>query len=97
LTNPNRVRALIGAFTVGNPVRFHALDGSGYRFLGDRIMELDPLNPQIASRLLFAMTRWRRYDETRQGLMREQLERILDVEGVSNDVYEVVSKSLGAA
>jgi aminopeptidase N len=97
LTNPNRVRALIGAFTVGNPVRFHALDGAGYRFLGDRIIELDPLNPQIASRLLFAMTRWRRYDETRQRLMRGQLERILDVEGLSNDVYEVVSKSLEPA
>jgi aminopeptidase N len=97
LTNPNRVRALIGAFAVGNPVRFHAVNGAGYRFLGDRIIELDPLNPQIASRLLFAMTRWRRYDETRQRLMREQLERILDVEGLSNDVYEVVSKSLEVA
>jgi aminopeptidase N len=94
LTNPNRVRALIGAFAAGNPVRFHAADGRGYRFLTDRILELDPLNPQIASRLLYPMTRWRRYDEGRQQRMREQLERILEVEGLSNDVYEVVSKSL---
>jgi aminopeptidase N len=95
LTNPNRVRALIGAFAVGNPLRFHTADGAGYRFLADRILELDPLNPQIASRLLYPMTRWRRYDEDRQGLMRSQLERVLEVEGLSNDVYEVVSKSLG--
>ncbi|MBK5939025.1 aminopeptidase N [Halochromatium roseum] len=95
LTNPNRVRALIGAFAAGNPVRFHAADGTGYRFLTDRILELDPLNPQIASRLLYPMTRWRRYDEGRQQQMRAQLERILEVEGLSNDVYEVVSKSLG--
>jgi len=96
LTNPNRVRSLIGAFAIGNPLRFHAVDGSGYDFLADRIIELDPLNPQIASRLVYSMTRWRRYDEGRQTLMRGQLERILDVEGLSNDVYEVVSKSLGA-
>ncbi len=94
LTNPNRVRALIGAFAGGNPVRFHAADGAGYRFLGERILELDPLNPQIASRLLYPMTRWRRYDPGRQQQMRSQLERILEVEGLSNDVYEVVSKSL---
>jgi aminopeptidase N len=96
LTNPNRVRSLIGAFAAGNPLRFHAADGSGYRFLAERIIELDPLNPQIASRLLYPMTRWRRYDTERQALMREQLERVLEVEGLSNDVFEVVSKSLGA-
>ena len=96
LTNPNRVRSLIGAFAAGNPVRFHADDGAGYRFLAERIIELDPLNPQIASRLLYPMTRWRRYDEGRQALMCGQLERILEVEGLSNDVYEVVSKSLGS-
>jgi aminopeptidase N len=94
LTSPNRVRALIGAFAVGNPLRFHAADGSGYEFLADRVIELDPLNPQIASRLLQPMTRWARYDEGRQASMREQLERILEVEGLSNDVYEVVSKGL---
>jgi len=96
LTNPNRVRSLIGAFAVGNPLRFHADDGRGYSFLADRVIELDPLNPQIASRLLYPMTRWRRYDTDRQALMRAQLERVLDVEGLSNDVYEVVSKSLGS-
>jgi len=94
IANPNRVRALIGAFASGNPLRFHAADGAGYAFLADRILELDPLNPQIASRLLYPITRWRRFDQGRQQLMRAQLERILDIEGLSNDVYEVVSKSL---
>ncbi|MFE8033902.1 aminopeptidase N [Thiohalocapsa marina] len=95
LANPNRVRALIGAFASGNPLRFHAEDGAGYGFLADRILELDPLNPQIAARLLHPMTRWRRYDPGRQALMQRQLERILEVDGLSSDVYEVVSRSLG--
>jgi len=94
LTNPNRVRSLVGAFCGGNQVRFHAADGSGYRFLRERVLELDPVNPQIASRLLQAMVRWRRFDPGRQDLMRGELERILDVEELSRDVYEVASKGL---
>jgi aminopeptidase N len=94
LTNPNRVRSLVGAFCMGNLVRFHAADGAGYRFLRERVLELDPLNPQIASRLLQAMIRWRRFDPARQALMRGELERILDVEDLSKDLYEVASKGL---
>lgn len=94
LRNPNRVRSLIGAFATGNPVRFHGADGAGYRFLADRVLELDPLNPQIASRLLRGLIRWRRYDAARQALMRAQLERVLGVEGLSKDSYEVASKAL---
>ncbi|MCG6860915.1 MAG: aminopeptidase N [Chromatiaceae bacterium] len=94
ITNPNRVRSLVGAFCMGNQHRFHAADGAGYRFLAERVLELDPVNPQIASRLLQAMVRWRRFDTARQGLMRAALERILEVENLSNDVYEVASKSL---
>ncbi|HEB95437.1 MAG TPA: aminopeptidase N [Sedimenticola thiotaurini] len=95
LTNPNRVRSLVGAFCSGNPVRFHDAGGAGYRFLADRVLELDPLNPQIASRLLRVMARWRRYDPARQSLMKGQLERILGHEGLSRDVYEIASRSLG--
>ncbi len=97
MANPNKVRSLIGAFCSGNPVRFHAVDGAGYRFLGDRVLELDGLNPQVAARMVRLMTRWQRYDATRQGLMRAQLERILHTPGVSRDVYEIVSKSLEQA
>jgi aminopeptidase N len=94
LGNPNRVRALIGAFVSGNPVRFHTADGSGYRLLADVVLELDGTNPQIASRLLRTMSRWRRYDGSRSRLMRAQLQRISETDGLSKDVLEIVSKSL---
>ncbi len=95
IRNPNRVRSLIGAFSTANPVRFHRKDGEGYRFLVDNILELDPLNPQVAARLLRALTRWRRYDGHRQKLMREELARILAAESISRDLFEVASKSVG--
>jgi aminopeptidase N len=91
---PNRVRALVGAFCHGNPVRFHAASGEGYAFLADQVLRLDPLNPQLAARMLAPMTRWRRYDAGRQGLMRGQIERVLGRAGLSRDVFEVASKSL---
>ncbi|WP_323795743.1 aminopeptidase N [Nisaea sp.] len=95
LGTPNRVRALIGAFASGNPVRFHAPDGAGYSFLADQIIKLDGLNPQIAARLVAPLTRWKKYDETRQRMMRECLERIVRQPGLSPDVTELVTKGLG--
>ena len=97
MRNPNRVRSLVGAFCTGNPVRFHRADGAGYRLLADRVLELDPLNPQIAARLLRALIRWRRYDSGRQALMKSQLQRVLEVESLSKDSYEVASKALADA
>ncbi len=94
LGNPNRVRALIGAFVQANPVHFHAADGEGYRFLADHVIALNNLNPQVAARLCAALTRWRRFDAGRQKSMRAQLQRILDTSDLCRDVYEVVSKSL---
>ncbi|UVM20440.1 aminopeptidase N [Pseudomonas wadenswilerensis] len=94
MKNPNKVRALIGAFAGQNLVNFHAADGSGYRFLADLVIELNALNPQIASRQLAPLTRWRKYDSARQALMKGELERILASGSLSSDVYEVVSKSL---
>lgn len=94
IKNPNKVRALIGAFANQNHVNFHALDGSGYRFLADQVIALDGFNPQIAARQLAPLTRWRRYSPARQALMRGELERILASGELSPDVYEVVSKSL---
>jgi aminopeptidase N len=93
MKNPNKVRSLIGAFC-SNLHQFHAGDGSGYTFLTDRILELDSVNPQIASRLLTPLTQWRRYDSNRQQLMKQQLERIASREGLSRDVAEIVEKSL---
>ncbi|MFI8739652.1 aminopeptidase N [Stutzerimonas zhaodongensis] len=94
LKNPNKVRALIGAFANQNLVNFHRADGAGYRFLADQVIVLNKLNPQIASRLLAPLTRWRKYDTSRQALMKTELERILASGELSSDVYEVVSKSL---
>ena len=94
LKNPNRVRALIGAFSQANPLHFHAANGQGYQFLADQIIALNTLNPQVASRMLSPLTSWRRYDPDRQALIKAQLERIMTTEAVSKDVYEVASKSL---
>jgi aminopeptidase N len=94
IRNPNKVRSLIGAFCQSNPVRFHDASGAGYAFLADYVLELNGLNPQVAARLLGAMTRWRRYDAVRQALMKAQLERILAAPGLSKDVYEIAAKSL---
>jgi aminopeptidase N len=93
LRNPNRVRALIGAFT-GNQAKFHAPSGAGYRLWTDTIIVLDTINPQIAARLVTAMGSWRRYDAVRQGLMKAELERILARETLSHNTYEMASKSL---
>ncbi|NOQ36611.1 MAG: aminopeptidase N [Methylococcaceae bacterium] len=94
LKNPNRVRSLIGAFSQGNPVNYHAANGEGYQFLADQVIALNSLNPQVASRMVTALTQWRRFDEHRQDLMKAQLERIIQTENVSKDVYELASKSL---
>ena len=94
--NPNRVRALVGAFAAGNQHRFHAADGRGYVFLADEVLALDGRNPQLAARLLTPLGRWRRFDEGRQQLMKGQLQRILSAPKISKDVYEITSKSLAA-
>ncbi|MCB8889677.1 aminopeptidase N [Vreelandella malpeensis] len=92
IKNPNKVRALIGAFTQ-NRVNFHRLDGQGYRLLADVVIELNRLNPEIAARLITPLTRWQRFDESRQALMRQELARIKK-EPLSSNVYEVVEKAL---
>jgi len=92
--NPNRIRSLIGAFAMGNFEAFHKADGSGYKLLADFVIELDPVNPQIASRLVQAMIRWKRFDETRQGMIKEQLQRVMSAEGCSANTREVVSRAV---
>ena len=96
LNNPNRVRSLISTFCAGNQVHFNAADGEGYRFLGDAVIELDSLNPQVAARLASCLNRWRRFDQGRQALMGAQLERIAARPGLSKDVAEIVGRALKA-
>jgi len=94
LTNPNRFRSLVAAFSQRNQVRFHNPSGAGYRFLADQLLRLIPVNPQVSARLLGPLTTWRRFEPGRSALMREQLERIKAVPDLPRDVYEVVTKSL---
>ena len=93
LNNPNRFRALVGAFSV-NQRAFHGSDGRGYAFLADQIMALDGINPQTAAKMVPQLGRWRRFDEERQVLMKAALERIVATSGCSKDVFEQASKSL---
>ena len=93
IKNPNKVRSLIGAFTLNNPRHFHAIDGSGYVFLTDMLIKMDKLNPQIAARLATPYTRWKRLNSKRQALMKQQLERLAALD-LSNDLRELVLKSL---
>lgn len=92
--NPNKIRALISSFCNGNAINFHANAGAGYEFLADQIIHLNAQNPQIASRLLTPLTKWKKYTPERQQSMKAQLERILAEPQLSKDVFEVVSKSL---
>ena len=94
LANPNRLRALVGAFS-SNQRAFHDASGRGYRFLADMILAVDKLNPQTAARLVPPLGRWRRFGTARGELMKAELERILASPGLSNDVFEQASKSLG--
>jgi aminopeptidase N len=93
MKNPNKVRALIGAFTQ-NLVAFHQDSGEGYQFLAEQVIALNATNPQIAARIITPLTRWKKYGENRQALMREYLTKIQQTPDLSKDVYEVVSKSL---
>ncbi|MBD3669556.1 MAG: aminopeptidase N [Gammaproteobacteria bacterium] len=95
LKNPNRMRSLIGAFCMNNPRHFHSVDGRGYALLAETVLALNDMNPQIAARLLKSVGQWRKLEPARRELMKTQLQRIKDKEGLSKDVYEVVSKSLG--
>ena len=94
IKNPNKVRALIGAFCAGNPVNFHREDGAGYDFLVKQLAVLDKLNPQIASRLLTPLSKWKQYPEQRAQAMRGALTEIVSRPGLSKDSYEIASKAL---
>ncbi len=94
LLNPNKVRAVVGAFAMLNPTGFHAPDGRGYRFVADQVISLNGTNPQMAARMVSSFNRWPRYDQGRRTLMRSQLERIAAVDDLSPDVFEIVSNAL---
>ena len=94
IRNPNRLRALIGSFAMNNQVQFHAVDGSGYRFLTDLLIELNEVNPQVASRLITPLIQFKRLDEGRKALVRAELTRLANLDGLARDLFEKVSKAL---
>ena len=93
IKNPNRVRALVGAFS-GNQLRFHAADGSGYALVGETIRTLDKLNAMVAARMAGAFETWWRFDPERQALMRRELETMLKTPGISSNLFEIATKML---
>ncbi len=94
MQNPNRVRSLIGAFSVNNLAQFHVETGEGYAFLRDILLQLNETNPQVASRLIEPLIRFNRYDENRQGLMKEALQHLRAEENLSPDLSEKIEKAL---
>ncbi len=95
IKNPNRARALLGSFAMGNPLAFNQSNGAGYEFMAEQIITLDRLNPQTAARIAGCFGRWRRFNEALQALIKAQLEMILQTDNISSDLYEVVSRTLG--
>ena len=94
MTNPNKIRSLIGAFCSANLVNFHNIDGSGYEFLQQQICALNSVNPQVAARLVTPLTRWKKFPQPNQQLMREALEKIAQLPDLVKDIEEIISKSL---
>ncbi|BDF94449.1 aminopeptidase N [Pseudoalteromonas haloplanktis] len=93
-SNPNRVRALVGSFSHFNTAQFHRKDGAGYQLLGDLLVKLNAINPQNASRMLTPFMSWRRYDEVRSMAMKAQLQRLAELDNLSDDLFEKVDKAL---
>ncbi len=94
IKNPNKVRSLIYMFAMNNQINFHRDDGTGYKFIAEKIIELDSINPQIAAKLSSCFNHWKKYDDQRKALMQTELERILSVQNLSKNVYEIVSSAL---
>lgn len=94
MSNPNRVRSLIGVFAAGNTFEFHRKDAKGYDFLTKAIIELNTVNPQVAARIITPLIQFKKFDLERQALMRQSLENILAIDELSKDLYEKVTKAL---
>jgi aminopeptidase N len=94
IRNPNKVRSLLGVFSMGNPTGFHTASGAGYRLHAEQVIALDKLNPQVAARMAAAFNSWTRYGEDRRGKMKVELSRIAGAEGLSPDVSEIVNSAL---
>ncbi len=91
--NPNKLRTLIGGFAA-NPINFNRIDGQGYEFVADKVLEIDTFNPQVASRILTSFRSWRSLESERRRLAKRALQRISKTKGLSRDVHEIVTRML---
>ncbi|WP_047047978.1 aminopeptidase N [Vibrio mexicanus] len=96
LKNPNRTRSLVGAFFNMNPVQFHSVTGEGYQFAGEILRELNSSNPQVASRLIDPLLKFRKYDPKRQALIKAELEKLKAMDNLAKDLFEKVTKALAS-
>lgn len=94
IKNPNKVRSLVGSFAFYNTSGFHQKSGAGYKFLADYLIKLDPLNPQVASRLITPFIQYKNYAQEHSDLMKSQLARLFTTKGLSKDLFEKISKAL---
>jgi aminopeptidase N len=92
--NPNRIRALIGAFAQANHTQFNRRDGAGYNFVADFVLELDPKNPQVAARLVSAFRSWRTLEAQRRAHAEATLRRVAATPALSRDVADIVGRTL---
>jgi aminopeptidase N len=92
LSNPNRCRSLISAFTM-NSSSFHAEDGEGYKFIAEATAEVDKINPQMSSRMGTSLIQWKKYGEKRANLMKGELKKLSEMK-LSDDLFEVVNRGL---
>ncbi|HTC03407.1 MAG TPA: aminopeptidase N [Xanthobacteraceae bacterium] len=95
MANPNRVRSLIGAFAQANHTQFNRLDGAGYDFVADTVLELDPKNPQVAARLMGAFRSWRALEARRRARAEATLRRVAATSNLSPDLHDIVARTLG--
>jgi aminopeptidase N len=94
MSNPNRVRSLIGAFAHSNPTQFNRPDGAGYEFVADRILQLDPANPQVAARMATAFRSWRTLEANRRARAQAALQRLASTPKLSRDVGDIAERAL---
>ena len=94
ISNPNRIRALVGTFAGANQTQFNRADGAGYDFLADFVVDLDRRNPQTAARLLVSFRSWRALEPHRRALAEKALARVAATETLSSDVRDIVTRTL---
>jgi aminopeptidase N len=94
MTVPNKVSAVVSGLVGGNPEVFHKLDGSGYKFLADLVIELNGINPKTGSRIVAQLAQLKRYDEQRQKLMLAELERIMETPNLGTAIKEVAGQAI---